>query len=388
MRHVLLIDHHQDLLGGGQMSLLALAQALPRTRPIIVCGGPGALSQAAASVAPVHHVPMPPLRPRHLAGCVRAVFALARLARTHAPSVLHANSSRAMAYAAVAGRLAGRPTLWHVRVTGSDPPWDALLRRAASRVIAVSGAVAARFPTTGRVRTIYNGVDVDRFRAGDAAAWRRRLGLGPGPVVGMVAQLLPWKRYPDFLRAVAMLAAPWPEAQFVVAGADPDPARRHESQLRGLAKELGLDRRLQFLGFCGDVPGLMHLLDIFVLTSDGEPFGRVVIEAMAAARPVVATAAGGIPEIVLPGVTGLLVPVAQVAELAAAIGQLLADPLLAQAMGAAGRQRAMAHFSLDAHARAVEALYDELWGDDRVAFPAGAEPGPRPPWRPPGEGSG
>ncbi len=388
MRRVLLIDHHQELLGGGQMSLLALAQALPRTRPVIVCGGPGALSRAAASVAPVHLVPMPPLRPRHLAGGVRAVLALARLARAHAPSLLHANSSRAMGYTAAAGRLAGCPTVWHVRVTDRDPPWDAVLRRAASRVIAVSGAVAARFPAAGRVRTIHNGVDIDRFSVGDAAAWRRQLGLGAGPVVGMVAQLLPWKRYPDFLRAVAMLTGPWPEAHFVVAGTDPDPARRHENQLRDLARELGLGPRLLFLGFCGDVPGLMHLLDVLVLASDGEPFGRVVIEAMAAGRPVVATAAGGIPEIVVPGVTGYLVPVGCVAEMAAAIGRLLSDPATAQAMGAAGRQRATAHFSLAAHACAVEGVYEELWGDDPVALPPGAEPGAGPLGRPPGQGAG
>lgn len=373
MRRVLLIDHHDDLLGGGQVSLLALASALQRTEAVCVCGGSGALALAATHAGgAVRVLALPPVRPRHLVGVVRGVLGLARLSREEGVALLHANSSRAMVYAGLAGRLSKVPVIWHVRVVEPDPRWDRLLAAAATRVVVISSAVGARFRdlkatlVATKMRVIPNGVDLTAFGAGDGAAWRFRLGYGDEPVIGMVAQLIPWKRQGDLLRAAALLAGEWPSLRFVLAGIDPDPQGRYEAELRRLVEELGLSGRVAFLGFCGDVPGLMAMLDVVALTSENEPFGRVLIEAMAASRPVVATRGGGVGEVVVAEETGLLVPVGDPAALAAALDRLLRDPALARALGRAGRVRAEARFSIAAHASAVEALYDELletWAD-------------------------
>ena len=104
-----------------------------------------------------------------------------------------------------------------------------------------------------------------------------------------------------------------------------------------------------------------------MLCSRDEPFGRVLIEAMAAGKPVVATRGGGVPEIVVEGETGFMVAVADVAALARAVEKLLADPPMAQAMGRAGQQRARAYFSVRAHVEKIESLYGEILGDSSVA---------------------
>jgi glycosyltransferase involved in cell wall biosynthesis len=267
-----------------------------------------------------------------------------------------------MVYAGLAGRLSRMPVIWHVRVVEPDPRWDCLLVSAATRVVVISNAVEARFGglAADRIRVIPNGVDLTAFSAGNGAAWRSRLGYGDEPVIGMVAQLIPWKRQEDLLRAAALMADEWPSARFVLAGIDPDPRGRYEAELRRLVEELGLSGRVAFLGFCEDVPGLMAMLDAVVLTSANEPFGRVLIEAMAASRPVVAARGGGVGEVVVAEETGLLVPVSDPPALAAALGRLLRDPALARALGRAGRARAEARFSIEAHAAAIEALYDEV----------------------------
>lgn len=118
-----------------------------------------------------------------------------------------------------------------------------------------------------------------------------------------------------------------------------------------------------FPGFVREMPEMMAMLDLVTLTSEEESFGRVLIEAMAASRPVVATRGGGVAEVVVDGETGLLVPMGDVERIASAMASLLADPGLRRAMGEAGRQRAIARFSIEAHARKVEDLYREILAD-------------------------
>ena len=118
---------------------------------------------------------------------------------------------------------------------------------------------------------------------------------------------------------------------------------------------------VEFTGFRMDVPNLIAGFDVLVHASTiGEPFGQVVIEGMAAAKPIVATNGGGIPEIVIDEVTGLLVPMGDAPAMASAICRVLADPANARRMGQAGRQRALECFTIERTARQAQALYDEL----------------------------
>jgi glycosyltransferase involved in cell wall biosynthesis len=137
--------------------------------------------------------------------------------------------------------------------------------------------------------------------------------------------------------------------------------KEYERDVHQLVQQLGLDDCIEFTGFREDVPDVIAGLDILVHASTtGEPFGQVIIEAMAAGKPVIATNGGGVPEIVDDGVTGLLVSMGDADAMAAAIERLLEDPALCARMGEAGLARVQQHFTIQLTAERVQAVYDQL----------------------------
>ena len=365
-RTVLVVSNHGEIVGGGEVSLLTLLKGLDRSRwaPTVVLPCEGAVAAGCRALGlPAHVIPLPGLRCPGPA-MLRSVAALRRLARSTGASLLHANGSRAMAYAGLAGRLGGQPVIWHVRVADRDDFLDRLLVSLARAVIVNSKAVGRRlaWAPQRKVRCIYNGVDLDRFSPRrPPPGLRSSLGLPEGaPVVGSVGRFVPYKGYAHLLEAARLVEAAMPGVHWVLVG---DGELRGE--LEGQRRTLGLEGQVHFPGWREDVPDLLALCDLFVLPSLGEHFGRVLIEAMAMARAIVATDAGGVPEIVLHDETGLLVPPAQPKALAEAVLALLEDPARAVHLAAAGRRRAETEFSLSRHVKAVEALYREVLGVDR-----------------------
>lgn len=362
------VEHHGDIVGGGQFSLLVLMRHLRRFEAVCWCGFEGSMSAAVrAADTPLSILSMPALSPRRVFAIGAALWHLARAVRQQRIDLLHANGSRSMFYAGLVGFFTGVPVVWHVRIALTDGYWDRLLALWARRIIAISAAVRERFIQSahGKVQIIHNGVEVDSFANADASYWREQ--WGEGPIVGMVAQLIPWKRQGDFIDAMAQVARKWPAVRFVLVGDEPESGGNYAEQLRARAAALGMADKLIFAGFCRDIAPVFAALDIAVLCSQDEPFGRVLIEAMAAGKPVVATRGGGVPEIVVEGETGFMVAVADVDALARAVEKLLADPPMARVMGRAGQERARAHFSVRAHVEKIESLYGEVLGDTHVA---------------------
>jgi glycosyltransferase involved in cell wall biosynthesis len=360
-KQVLFADHHADIIGGGQLSLLDLMGHLDPRRylPRLVCPGGGTLAAAARREGiEVDEVEMPSLRAPLAAA---SLWKIRRLVGQHGAALLHANSSRGMFYAGLAGRLAGVPAIWHVRIAAAEAWWDRLLAGMARRVVANSRATAGRF--AGRaVEVIYNGEELEPFARADGRRFRQELGLGGGPVVGMVGRLTPEKDHETLLRAAALLAPRWPRARFLVVGEDPDPGQGRRAALESLAAELGVAGRVVFTGQRDDIPEVMAGLDALVHCAHQEAFGRVLVEAMAAGLPVVATAVGGIPEVVIDGQTGVLVAEGDPPAVAGAVEGLFRAPARRQALGRAGRERAVRCFSLEAHVERVQALYDQVLG--------------------------
>jgi glycosyltransferase involved in cell wall biosynthesis len=368
---VLLLSNTGMIVGGGEVSLLQLLRDLDRGRwPVTVgCPEEGAVAARARSQGvPVLIVPMPTVRGSGLLRLPSLVTRLAGRIREGQFGLIHANGSRCMLYGGLAGRRAGVPVLWHVRIDSKDPWLDPLLERLADRIVANSAATAARFGgrAAGRVTVVPNGVDLAAFRPGlGGARVRGELGIPPeARLVGTVGRLHPVKGHDLFLRAAAEVATAFPTAHFLLVGGG-----EAEGELKALAAQLGLDPRVHFAGHREDIPEILPALDCFVLASREEPFGRVLVEAMAAGLPVVAARVGGVPEIVLEGTTGLLVPPGDPAPLAAAIRQILADPARARAMGLAGRTRAEREYDAALHARRVEALYADLVGSGGAGLP-------------------
>jgi glycosyltransferase involved in cell wall biosynthesis len=211
---------------------------------------------------------------------------------------------------------------------------------------------------SGKLLTIHNGVDVARFAVRKGVS-RAELGLREDlPIVGTVCRLVePKKGLAVLVKALARLnnRAEARPCQALIVGEGPA-----ERPLRALCDALDVTPWVVFAGLRRDVPRILSSLDVFVLPSRYEGFGIAIVEAMAAGLPVIASKIGGIPEIVIHGETGLLVPPDDPGALADALRELTANPERAKAMGQRGRQRAKALFSVEAMVKQHEDLYEQL----------------------------
>jgi glycosyltransferase involved in cell wall biosynthesis len=258
--------------------------------------------------------------------------------------------------ARVAGRLAGARVLAHMHIenafrSGPTRQAQVALDNATARlcfaIIAVSDATRRTLVEQGypadRVVTLHNGIEVE-----PATPAR----LTNGPTVLEVARLAEVKGQRVLLSALTKL-----DASALLVGRDLERGGAYEHELRREAERLGVSDRVVFAGQRDDVPGLLAGCDVLCLPSSVEGLPLVVLEAMAQGKPVVATAVGGTPELVVDGKTGLLVPPGDAGALAAALERVLRDPELARRLGEAGRHRVMESFSLSAMTERVLGLY-------------------------------
>jgi glycosyltransferase involved in cell wall biosynthesis len=348
-------------VGGAQTYVASLLPALAGRFDVVVAAhGPGPL-RAAAAEAGVRFVGLEHVRRsinpwRDVAGFVELV----RLLRRERPDILHASSSKAGILGRLAAVAAGVPIRiftvhgWafaaHSGLASSAYRWaDRLARPLTTVTICVSEnerAAGVRAGTCSAERTVVirNAVRLDGPpRARDDRA---------RPLLVAVGRLKAPKDFVTLVRALALLRPGSFDA--LIVGEGPDrPALEDE------VRRLGLEDRVRFVGERHDVPDLLAAADAFVLSSFSEGLPVSVLEAMAAELPVVASRVGGMPELVLDGVTGLLVEPGDPDELAAALDRIVADRDLRRSLGIAGRSFAESHFDPDSFSRAHVDLYAE-----------------------------
>ena len=320
-----------------------------------------------ARLAPVAEAPGYLLRLRRAGGEFR-------------PDLIHSNGWKMHVLGALA-RPGGAPLVWHLHDfpaaqaggNGAEPAANRILhglsglpRLAVANSEAVAAAYRQRLPRLApKLRVVHNGVNVEAFRHGDRAAMRARLGFGPDEfVVGMVAIFAPWKGHRVFLEAARRVRAQAPEARFLIVGDDIYDTSGHgqgRAQLEALAANLGLQEAARFTGFIAeDIAGAYAALDVLVHASTApEPFGRTIIEAMAAGVPVVAARGGGVAEIVSDGENGLLTPPGDAVALADSLLRLQADAGLRRHLAEAGLKRVRDRFSEAAVSAAMAKVYAE-----------------------------
>ena len=195
---------------------------------------------------------------------------------------------------------------------------------------------------------------------------RAELGIAPDhPVVGTVATLRPQKALDVLLRAAARIRESIPDLRVLIVGGADEADDGEEQRLHGLRAELGLEETVRFLGPRSDIADLVAAFDVAAISSDFEGSPLSLLEYMDAAKPVVSTRVGGVPDMVVDGETGLLVAPRDPTALAAAVLDVLRDPQMATRMGAAGRKRRREVFSIEASARQVGELYEELYAAKR-----------------------
>ncbi len=282
-----------------------------------------------------------------------AAWRLARALKQLRPDIVHAHDPHGVAMAALAlsmSTLPVTPPLVASRRVDFHIHGNSLSRwkyRQVDCFICASEAIRLQLVGDGvpeeRAVTVHEGIDLGRVAAATPASLHEELWLPHGaPIVGNVAALVPHKGQKHLVEAAATVVRQVPDARFVIAG-DGDLRRSLEQQVR----HLGLEKHVMLLGFRPDVLSLHKTFDIFVMSSVTEGLGTSILEAMAAGRPVVGTMAGGIPEVVQDGETGILVPPRDHEAMAAAIVKLLNDEPLRKQMGAAGLARATARFTAE-----------------------------------------
>lgn len=302
-----------------------------------------------------------------------AAWRLARVVRRLRPDVVHAHDPHGVAMAALARSFAGpdgdfalvvsRRVDFHLK-GNSFSRWK---YRQVDCFIAASEAIrqmlVADGVTPGDVVTVHEGIDVDRIAAAPRVNVHGELWLpADAPVVGNVAALVPHKGQRHLIDAAALVLRAVPDARFVIVGE----GELHEALERHI-HERHLEKHVFLTGFRHDVPGLIKGFDLFVMSSVTEGLGTSLLDAMACGRPIVATTAGGMPEVVVDGETGLLVPVRDDRAMAAAIVHLLQDRGLRERMGAAGLARVREQFSVERMVEQTAAVYARVAGRRHAA---------------------
>ena len=280
--------------------------------------------------------------------------------------LVHLNNGP-IAAGARAARLAGVPCVVHARGLVQDPEaFDARIAHQQTAVIAVSHLVARTCEpvcTPTLVATIYDPVDlnaIDRARH-QRALIRISLGVDDTTVVfGLFGRVVPWKGQLEFAQAAVLSMRAVPSVRALIVGDESDGGPGYFRRVQSFINESGFADRFILAGYRADVEAYYAAVDVVVHASiEPEPFGMVVPEAMAAAKPVIATNAGGPREVVEDGITGILVDMGDVQGMADAMVRLAGDPSMRRAMGRAGRQR-VAQFGIEAHGDQVRSVYSAL----------------------------
>jgi glycosyltransferase involved in cell wall biosynthesis len=364
---ILIVTPWGERLGGAEEMLWLALRHLDRSRvePSVAFLGPGPFAAEVAGLGlGAEVIPAGRLRdPRAFGATVRR---LANLLRAHRPDLALAWSAKAQLYLAPAAALAGmreRVLWWQHQIP--DGHWlDRMATRLPARAVGCSSeanraaqeALRPRRPTF----VVNPGIELGDDGAGSSnggSGLRASLGIPPGrTVIGLVGRLQPWKGQDRFLGALAELRRRGNDVHGLLVGGEAyERSAGYGDELRALSERLGLGDRVTMTGQVDDPRPYFELIDVAVNASEAEPFGIVLLEAMAAGTPVVAVAAGGPLDVVEPRVSGVLAADGSPPALAAAIAALLADPGRRRAIAAAGRRRCEEHFSAAAMAAALEA---------------------------------
>lgn len=369
---ILFLTDQEEIVGGVEVGFLELLLHIDRDRfEYCVAGPSGPLLQAAGSLAETIVCPLRPLRTKpaplvfpqliRRAAVLRSTF---RAGQAFRPDLVHTLSFGAHLSGAGLARDLGAPVVWDVQDYFSHPFERFLLKRAARKsrphAMFLGEETAKRFPSTGpgRRREITAGVDVDRFAGSrEDSILRTEYDVNTtDPIIGYVGQLIPRKRVEVLIEATIMARQSHPKLQLGLIGA---PSERFADYGRTLAKSVRAHPWIHMLGARRDVERLLPDVDVLVFPSLEEPFGRVVLEAMASRVPVVAAASSGAAR-ALPGSAYRLAGDGSARSMGQAVIDLLDSPEERMSLATEGRRVVEERFSASARARAVSAYHGEI----------------------------
>ncbi len=356
---------------GAERAFLILLDALDRARyrPVVALGTRGELGEQLESRGiATRYVPVEHTSRRGLPRLVRSLTKLVTLGFRERAAIVHTNEVPSFQAAGYAARALRVPAVTHVRFPDTQDGFGWFLKSGFDRALFVSADLrnAALREAPGlfenRSEVVYDGVRLPEPAVnGERGRIRAELGLpADRTVVALTGQVAEVKGIWEFIEAAGILAERRLPVTFAVLGDDLKGKGAVRQQAERIVAQRGLQDVVRFLGFRADAPRIIPAFDLVAVPSHVEPLGNATLEAMAAGLPVVGARVGGIPEMIVDGETGRLVPSRDARALADAIGSLVCDPDRMRAFGQAGRARARDHFGVAAHARRVESVYNRL----------------------------
>jgi L-malate glycosyltransferase len=386
--------NHTGIVSGAERVLLMILEGLAgqSIKPIVSCPEDSDL----ARILRERQIPiagLPELRARftwnpiQLIRYVRSYFGCVqifrKILRAEEPDLVHANSVRAGLLASFAAIGTGIPVIWHVHDIMRVHPFSTAIRWAALTlpavsILAVSHAAAERFRglllrIAGKhvgFTVLHNPVNAQQFRAdaGERERTRQTLGHHDGQFVfAMIGQLTRRKGQLEAIRAFGNVVKRVPQARLLIVGGPIfNDDHRYLKMLKSEVEKLGLADAVLFLGQRRDVNAVLGAADAVVINSRREPFALIALEALAAAKPVVAASVDGIPELIEHEMTGLLFPAGDLSALSSAMLRLTAEPETCRRLSERGRALVETHFTCDLYIQGLEALYGATGGQSRV----------------------
>lgn len=367
LKTTILFVHGICAIGGAERELLAILTRLHQqdVEVVLVCPAGGTLTQEVGHQGiPIRSVPFTHWR-KWSSFLFRfwAVRRLRNVIRSIQPSLIHVNDIWWVPQTLRASDGMGIPVVGHVRQEIEPFKVKQYRLERLDMALAVSHQIRRSLEeggvATNRSRTLYSGLDLsDASLQGSGAEVRAGLEIPQnGFLLGTVANLFPRKGYEVMLRAFRDVLAVVPNVSYLIVGSG---KHEYEKTLRSYAKSLGIDQQVHFVGFQKSIYPYLDAIDLYVHPSLMEGFGIAVIEAMVMGKAVVASAVGGLPEILSSGETGLLVPPADPDALAHAIIHLLQNSEQRQDFGKAGRKRASNFFTADGMMAQLTSTYREI----------------------------
>ena len=373
--------NHSAQMSGAEASLRALLKGLRQVdapfEPFVALPGDGPFATELreenwnVSFAPLRRLQ----RPRGIIDGMASLLHvlqtaphICRLVDKSGAALIHSNSTTAHLVGGVAAERTNRPSIWHCRDLISLERIAPQLASKATRVVAISACVASQLEKDGvpheKITVIYNGLDPEQWRCKSDSRLRETLGVPADTFIfGIVGQMVPWKNHVDFIEAAAKVVQQegMEHARFVSIGGDLFGEHKdYIVELRKLVKKHDLIERFNFIPRQSDAVDAISALDCLVHPASDEPFGRVLMEAMALEIPVIGVNENGPLEIVTHGHDGLLVKPNAPDELAESMTRIFRDAELREQLGKNGRETVIEKFHIADHAAHFEALYREF----------------------------
>lgn len=365
--------HHTGNFSGAENSLLHLAINLDHSKfkPIFLCPGRGEFP-ARLKKNTIKIISQEFGRLREINKVLKSILTIKSVAIKNRIKLLHSNGPQTNIPSGIVGRMLKIPVIWHARnlLKPDMIDIDKLFRVLPNKIICNSEAIRSRFSNNvsndgkcTKSTTIINSVNLKDYYPGETKdIIRHELGIPSNAIVlGMTSRLASDKGHDIFLEALSEIIKNNSQVWGLVGGDNVFPEDDWvPDYLKRKAKNLGIADKVIFTGFRRDIIQIYDAMDIFILGSDAEPCGRVLFEAMAMAKPVIATESGGTPEIVVDGITGFLYKPGDVVDLTKKIHKLLDSDKLNISMGLAGRKRVEEKYNIETYIERTQEEYLNL----------------------------